>query len=166
LEPVNFHMVEAIKEKNLEQGLQKTLDRAIILQEPVLFSYSFRFEVRDLLPILTHPSDKNTIRIYWEQPFRDFLLQGSKMTMFKLLPGVWNSILKKIKPHMMSALNVECCIYHGVEYNSIHIVSSVLFHLYTGLLRSYYFSSSWNRETFFEYFWNDECTGGFDMRNT
>ncbi|SVD34845.1 uncharacterized protein METZ01_LOCUS387699, partial [marine metagenome] len=61
-------MVEAIKEKNLEQGLQKTLDRAKTLYEPVLFSYSFRFEVRDLLPILTHPSDKNTIRIYWEQP--------------------------------------------------------------------------------------------------
>jgi len=69
-------MVETIKEKNLEQGLQKSLDRAKTLYEPVLFSYSFRFEVRDLLPILTHPSDKNTIRIYWEQPSRGFSFAG------------------------------------------------------------------------------------------
>ena len=61
-------MVEMTKEKNLEQGLLQTLERANNLHEPVLFSYSFRFEVRDLLPILTHPADKNTIRVYWEQP--------------------------------------------------------------------------------------------------
>ena len=69
-------MAEMVKEKNLENGLQKTLDRAKSSQESVLFSYSFRFEVRDLLPILTHPADKNTIRTYWEQPSRGFSFAG------------------------------------------------------------------------------------------
>ena len=69
-------MVEMTKEKNLEQGLLQTLERANNLHEPVLFSYSFRFEVRDLLPILTHPSDKNTIRVYWEQPSQGVSFAG------------------------------------------------------------------------------------------
>ena len=69
-------MVEMTKEKNLEQGLLQTLERANNLQEPVLFSYSFRFEVRDLLPILTHPADKNTIRVYWEQPSKGVSFAG------------------------------------------------------------------------------------------
>ena len=69
-------MVEMTKEKNLEQGLLQTLERANNLQKPVLFSYSFRFEVRDLLPILTHPSDKNTIRVYWEQPSQGVSFAG------------------------------------------------------------------------------------------
>ena len=69
-------MVEMTKEKNLEQGLLHTLERANKLQDPVLFSYSFRFEVRDLLPILTHPADKNTIRVYWEQPSQGVSFAG------------------------------------------------------------------------------------------
>ena len=69
-------LLETIKEKSLEQGLLKTLERAQKIQEPVLFSYSFRFEVRDLLPILTHPSDKHTIRIYWEQPSKGLSFAG------------------------------------------------------------------------------------------
>ena len=69
-------MLEMTKEKNLEQGLLQTLERANNLHEPVLFSYSFRFEVRDLLPILTHPADKNTIRVYWEQPSQGVSFAG------------------------------------------------------------------------------------------
>ena len=69
-------MLEMTKEKNLELGLLQTLERANNLHEPVLFSYSFRFEVRDLLPILTHPSDKNTIRVYWEQPSQGVSFAG------------------------------------------------------------------------------------------
>ena len=65
-------MVEMIKEKTLEQGLLKTLQKAENLQNPIPFSYSFRVEVRDLLPILTHPSDKNITRVYWEQPSKGF----------------------------------------------------------------------------------------------
>ena len=69
-------MVEMTKEKNLGQGLLQTLERANNLQENVLFSYSFRFEVMDLLPILTHQADKNTIRVYWEQPSHGISFAG------------------------------------------------------------------------------------------
>ncbi len=69
-------MVELTKEKNLEQGILKSLEKAIANDTGILFSYSFRFEVRDLLPILTHPSDKNTTRIYWEQPSQGFSFAG------------------------------------------------------------------------------------------
>ena len=68
--------MEMTKEKNLEQGLLQTLEKANNLQKPILFSYSFRFEVLDLLPILTHTTDKNTIRVYWEQPSRGFSFSG------------------------------------------------------------------------------------------
>ena len=101
-------MVEAIKEKNLEQGLQKTLDRAITLQEPVLFSYSFRFEVRDLLPILTHPSDKSTIRVYWEQPSKGFSLAGLG-SVLKFLQSDNNTL------HINIKLNNDVDIYTFVE---------------------------------------------------
>ena len=57
-------MVELTKEKNLGQGISNSLEKANNFSKGILFSYSFRFEVRDLLPILTHPSDKHTIRIY------------------------------------------------------------------------------------------------------
>ena len=29
-----------------------------------IFSYTFRYESKDLLPLLTHPADKNICRIY------------------------------------------------------------------------------------------------------
>ncbi len=69
-------MVELTKEKNLEQGILKSLEKAAANGESILFSFSFRFEVRDLLPILTHPSDKNTTRFYWEQPSKGFSFAG------------------------------------------------------------------------------------------
>ena len=69
-------MAEMTKEKKFEQGILKSLEKAIEKERGNLFSYSFRFEVGDLLPILTHPSDKNTSRIYWEQPYRGFSFAG------------------------------------------------------------------------------------------
>ena len=58
-------MIEAVKEKNFVVGLKETHNQAVKVQKPVLFSYTLRFDVRDVLPLLTHPSDKNTIRVYW-----------------------------------------------------------------------------------------------------
>ena len=92
-------MVELTKEKSLKQGIQKTLERAENLQSSVLFSHSFRFDVRDLLPILTHPTDKNTIRVYWEQPSRGFSFAGLGSILEFHQPEKDNShhINKKIK---------------------------------------------------------------------
>ena len=68
--------MEAIKEKSINQGLEIAHERALHTQKPVLFSYSFRFDVRDILPLLTHPADKNNIRIFWTQPSRGFAYAG------------------------------------------------------------------------------------------
>ena len=69
-------MIKLSKEKSFRRGIEDALSKAKELQNSILFSYSFRFDIRDLLPILTHPSDKNTIRIYWEQPSKGFSYAG------------------------------------------------------------------------------------------
>ena len=69
-------MMEALKEKSISRGLEITHTRALESQKSVLFSYSFRFDVRDVLPLLTHPADKNNIRIYWIHPSRGFSYAG------------------------------------------------------------------------------------------
>ena len=66
----------ALKEKSIIQGIEKACVRAVKMHKPVLFSYSFRFDVRDILPLLTHPIDKETIRIYWTQPSKGFSYAG------------------------------------------------------------------------------------------
>ena len=48
----------ALKEKSIIQGIEMACERAMNAQKPILFSYSFRFDVRDVLPLLTHPVDK------------------------------------------------------------------------------------------------------------
>ena len=102
-------MVELTKEKSLKQGIQKTLERAENLQSSVLFSHSFRFEVRDLLPILTHPTDKNTIRVYWEQPSRGFSFAGLGSILEFHQPEKVNShhINKQIKNIMEQGVSVS-----------------------------------------------------------
>ena len=69
-------MMEALKENSISQGLATTHSRAKNTQKPVLFSYSFRFDVLDVLPLLTHPADKNTTRVYWAHPSRGFAYAG------------------------------------------------------------------------------------------
>ena len=122
-------MVEAIKEKNLEHGLQKTLDSALTLQEPVLFSYSFRFEVRDLLPILTHPSDKNTIRVYWEQPSRGFSFAGLGSILKFQQSGKNNfqNINERIKTVIQSGVSVSDNLLIGPR-----IIGGFAFNQYEG----------------------------------
>ena len=66
----------ALKEKSIIQGIEKACVRAVKMRKPVLFSYSFRFDVRDILPLLTHPIDKETTRIYWTQPSKGFSYAG------------------------------------------------------------------------------------------
>ena len=69
-------MIVAVKEKNFVEGLKETHHQAVITQKPVLFSYTVRFDIRDVLPLLAHPSDKNTTRVYWEHPSRGFAYAG------------------------------------------------------------------------------------------
>ena len=51
---------------DLELGLKDEILRSKAEDSSILFSYTFQFETRDLLPLLSHPVDKNSCRIYWE----------------------------------------------------------------------------------------------------
>ena len=63
-------------EKDLKTNFRKFSDNviagieeAVIASESdkrnVLFSYTFRIDALDLLPIITHPSDRQHLRFYW-----------------------------------------------------------------------------------------------------
>lgn len=56
----------------VEQAVQKSNDQNI----DIILICSFSFESDDLLPVLTHPADKDVTRIYWEQPSKDFAIAG------------------------------------------------------------------------------------------
>ena len=64
------------KIKDLQSGLELAIEKANDKGCEILFSFSFQFEARDLLPLLSHPADKNKHRIYWEQPDKNFALAG------------------------------------------------------------------------------------------
>ena len=61
---------------DLELGLTDAILYSKAEDSSILFSYTFQFETRDLLPLLSHPADKNACRIYWEQPREDLALAG------------------------------------------------------------------------------------------
>ena len=63
-------------QSDLNLGLSDAIADAQSKDLSVLFSYTFHFESRDLLPLLSHPADKNACRIYWEQPIEGFALAG------------------------------------------------------------------------------------------
>ena len=69
-------MIQLNKEETLIDGITTAYNKSRENQSSILFAYSFRFEIRDLLPLLTHPSDRNTIRMYWEQPAKGFAFAG------------------------------------------------------------------------------------------
>ena len=122
-------MAQLTKEISLKDGIQKALDKAQKLQHPILFSYSFRFEVRDLLPILTHPSDKNTIRIYWEQPSKGFSFAGlgSVLELQNTNKVHSQKVYQKIKQIMDEGISVSDHLLIGPR-----IVGGYAFNQYTG----------------------------------
>ena len=101
--------MEFTKEISLQNGIRESIDRANKLKKSILFSYTFRFEIRDLLPILTHPTDKNTIRIYWEQPSKGFAFAGlgSVIEFYDKENIQSNKVYKKIKQTMNEAVSIS-----------------------------------------------------------
>ena len=122
-------MVQLTKGISLKDGIQKALEKAQKLQHSILFSYSFRFEVRDLLPILTHPSDKNTIRIYWEQPSKGFSFAGlgSVLELHDTNKVHSQQVSQKIKQIMDEGISVSDHLLIGPR-----IVGGYAFNQYTG----------------------------------
>jgi menaquinone-specific isochorismate synthase len=60
----------------IQPAVTKGLAQAKRLGFPIVLSYTFEFEVSDLLPLITHSADKNKTRIYWEQPKDNIAVAG------------------------------------------------------------------------------------------
>ena len=101
-------MLEALKEKNISDGLNTAHARAQETQKSILFSYSLRFDVRDVLPLLTHPSDRYNIRIYWTQPSRGFAYAGlgSVLKYHEIDIGNINEIKSQILESMRMGVSI------------------------------------------------------------
>ena len=127
-------MLELTKEMTLKEGLREALKKAHIQENSVLFSYSFRFEVRDLLPILTHPSDKNTIRVYWEQPSQGFAFAGlgSIIDLQDSEKVHSKQVYQKIKQTMDEAVSVSDHLLIGPR-----IVGGYAFNLYRAIVKTW-----------------------------
>ena len=80
--------MEVIKDKNIYSGIDRACKRSKKYQKSILFSYTIHFDVRDVLPLLTHPSDKNNYRLFWTQPSSGFAFDMSK--------GIWLPPIKII----------------------------------------------------------------------
>ncbi|MBC8213760.1 MAG: isochorismate synthase [Candidatus Marinimicrobia bacterium] len=60
----------------LFDSIQQAITKAKVLSQKIILSRSFKIESHDILPLLTHPSDKKKIRLYWEQPSKKFAIAG------------------------------------------------------------------------------------------
>ncbi len=60
----------------LVDSIQQAVTKAKNKSQNIIVSRSFIIDSQDILPLLTHPSDKKKIRIYWEQPSKSFALAG------------------------------------------------------------------------------------------
>jgi len=68
-------MILTSKSTDITQ-FEMAIEKAKLLGKPILFSRSFRFYTNDLLPLLTHPADRDVTRLYWEQPKTSFSMAG------------------------------------------------------------------------------------------
>ena len=122
-------MVELTKELSLSDGIKSAHDKACRLDKEILFSYSFRFEIYDLLPILTLPVDKNNFRFYWEQPSKGFSFAGlGSVIEFQDYEAVRSKIVyNNIKQVMSDAISISDSILVGPR-----IVGGYAFNQYKG----------------------------------
>ncbi len=72
----NLNNDQKIISNDIFAGITKAVENVNKYNRNILFSYTYRFEATDLLPLLTHPSDRKHLRFYWEQPSIGFSLAG------------------------------------------------------------------------------------------
>lgn len=60
----------------LTAKIDEAVESARTSSNNILFSYTFRFDSHDILPIITHPSDRKHFRFYWEQPSKGVSIAG------------------------------------------------------------------------------------------
>ncbi len=97
-----------IKEKNMHNGIDEICDRSRKHGKSILFSYSFRFDVRDVLPLLTHPSDKNNYRLFWTQPSSGFAFAGLGSVI--TIKDYDMSSIRKMKDEIMESMRLGLSI--------------------------------------------------------
>ena len=114
----------------MKEGIKDAIEKVSSLKRSILLSYSFHFGVRDLLPILTHPSDKNNIRIYWEQPSKGFAFAGLGSVLNFESQKKLNSqnIYKEINQIMEDSVSISNNILIGPK-----IIGGYAFNQYTGI---------------------------------
>ena len=79
-------------------GIRKAVEKANTINKDILFSYTFRFNTLDLLPIITHPSDRDNFRFFWEKPSEGLSLVGLGSVWsieYKKKYYIWNSYIRK-----------------------------------------------------------------------
>ena len=86
---MNEHLKTEFKISSNEvlSGIRKAVEKANTIKKDILFSYTFRFNTLDLLPIITHPSDRDNFRFFWEKPSEGLSLVG--------LGSVWSIDYKR-----------------------------------------------------------------------
>ena len=119
-----------VKKISLKEGIKDAIEKASSLKRSILLSYSFHFGVRDLLPILTHPSDKNNIRIYWEQPSKGFSFAGlGSILNFESQKKLYSqNIYKEINQIMEDSISISNNILIGPK-----IIGGYAFNQYIGI---------------------------------
>ena len=100
--------MELKKEKNMHNGIDEICDRSRKHGKSILFSYSFRFDVRDVLPLLTHPSDKNNYRLFWTQPSSGFAFAGLGSVI--TIKDYDMSSIRKMKDEIMESMRLGLSI--------------------------------------------------------
>ena len=91
-----------ISSNKVFEGIKKAVDKADKYKKDILFSYTFCFNTIDLLPIITHPSDRENYRFFWEKPLEGVSLVG--------LGSIWSSRDKKIIDKINLLLNESVSI--------------------------------------------------------
>ena len=107
---------------NLDLGIIESISKAKSENKSVLFSYTFKFEARDLLPLLSHPADRKNYRVYWEQPDKAFSLAGLGKVL-ELNTDSNHSLRQlnnEINNHFKTAVHVSCTPLAGPRFLGGH----------------------------------------------
>jgi len=92
--------IKTLQLQNYQEIIESRIKSAIILSkernEEVVLSHAFKIDATDLLPILTHPADRHSTRIYLEKPSIGFAMAGMGSTLTIDLNGSIKDFNKKI----------------------------------------------------------------------
>ena len=80
----------------IKNKILSALNLAKELKKKTILSHSFRIDAIDILPILTHPADRHSTRIYFEKPSNGFAMAGMGTTVSIDFDGNIEKFHKKI----------------------------------------------------------------------